>query len=264
MWRGGHDPHDAGHGHVRLPHGGSGRHATDGTKRVLANHLARGEREETDVAEDEPLQKVIGTSPGSDVVRTSATRREQPPRSAGTHEEGTAPLGGAGRVAAHGDAQTGLGCEPREDLPGPEPVAVGAAGIGGDQEPVGAGEPCPAHLVPPSDGLDRELSGVCDVTDTDPAFVVGHAVDPIGDALGVLAQSAVGEVVHVNSIGFAFGRPFGAAAGVVADQLVSSLSSVDPYHFTRSKALLDIEVAVIASRLTYGKSGRGLECRFPT
>jgi len=264
MWRGGHDPHDAGHRHVRLLDGGSGRHATEGTKRVLANHLARGERGETDAAECEPLQKVIGTSPDSDVIRTPTTRREQPPRSPGTYEEGTGPLGGAGRVAAHGDAQTGLGCEPRENLPGPEPVAVGAARIGGDQEPVGAGEPCPAHLVPPSDGLDRDLGGVCDVTDTDPAFVVGHAVDPIGDALGVLTQSAVGEVVHVDSIEFAFGRLFGAAAGVVADQLVSSLSCVDPYHFTRSKTLLDIEVAVIASRLTYGKSGRNLECRFPT
>ena len=225
MWRGGHDPHDAGHRHVRLLDGGSGRHATDGTKRVLANRLARGE---TDLAEYEPLQKVIGTSPDSDVVRTPTTRREQPPRSPGTYEEGTGPLGGAGRVAAHGDAQTGLGCEPREDLPGSEPVAVGAAGIGGDQEPVGAGEPCPAHLVPPSDGLDRELGGVCDVTDTDPAFVVGQVVDPIGDGFAVRTQSAVGEVVHVDSIEFAFGRLFGAAAGVVADQLVSSLPWREP------------------------------------
>ena len=94
------------------------------------------------------------------------------------------------------------------DLPGPDPVAVGSAGIGGDQEPVGVGEAGSAHLVPPaSDGLDGELGGVGGVADVDPALVVGHVVDPVGDGLGVLAQGGIGEVVDVDPLGFALAVP---------------------------------------------------------
>ena len=63
------------------------------------------------------------------------------------------PFRRAGRVVADGDPQAGLGGQAGQfDLPGPDPVAVGAAGIGGDQQPVGVGEAVPAHLVPPRPG----------------------------------------------------------------------------------------------------------------
>ena len=117
------------------------------------------------------------------------------------------PLAGAGRVVAHGDAEPGLGGEVSEvNFPGAQPVAVGPAGIGGDQQPVSVGEPGPAHLVPPrTDRLDSELGGVGNVADGDPAFVVGDVVDPVGDRLGELAELAVGEVVDLDPFRFAFG-----------------------------------------------------------
>jgi hypothetical protein len=85
------------------------------------------------------------------------------------------PFAGAGRVVAHRDRQAGLGGQSGQlDFPGAVPVAVGTAGIGVDQQPVGVGEPGPAHQVPPPpDRLDGELGGVSDVADGDPAFVIG-------------------------------------------------------------------------------------------
>src|SRR5205823_11058078 len=132
------------------------------------------------------------------------------------------PLAGAGRIVADRDAQTGLCGETGElDFPGSDPVAVGAASVGGDQQPVSVGEPGPTHRVPPpSNGLDGELGGVGDVTDGNPALVVGHVVDPVRDGLGMLDPGPVGEVVHLHPFRFAGGRPFYAAVGVVADQLL--------------------------------------------
>ena len=132
------------------------------------------------------------------------------------------PLRRAGRIVAHRDAQTGLGRQAGQFyLPGPDPISVGASGIGGDQQPCRVGEASSAHLIPPgSDGVDRELGGVRDVADVDPSLVVGQVVDPIRDGLGELAQSPISEVVHAYSLRFAHGRPLGAAVSELADQLL--------------------------------------------
>ena len=151
------------------------------------------------------------------------------------------------------------------DFPGPQPIAVGASGIGGDQETLGGGEAVTSHLVPPAaDGFDGELGGVGRVADVDPALVVGHVVDAIGDGLGVLAEGAIGEVVDVHPLGLAFGCPLGTAVGVVADQLL--LLGVDRDH---RLAVVDeggghvvevVELGVAVGVLaTLGHLGVGLE-----
>ena len=59
----------------------------------------------------------------------------------------------------------------RPGFPGPGAVAVGPAGVGGDQQPAGGRVVGPAAGIPPAaDGLDRELGGV----------VVGADVHPPG------------------------------------------------------------------------------------
>ena len=72
------------------------------------------------------------------------------------------PLRRPRRVVADGDLETALFGQLGElDLPGPEAIAVGPPGVGGDQEALGAGEAVPAHLVPPAaDGFDGE-AGRC-------------------------------------------------------------------------------------------------------
>jgi hypothetical protein len=72
------------------------------------------------------------------------------------------PLGGARREVADGDRQPGLGCQVGQfTFPQPQPVSVGAATVGGDQQPVGSGVGEAPDLVPPAaDRLDRELAGV--------------------------------------------------------------------------------------------------------
>jgi hypothetical protein len=53
------------------------------------------------------------------------------------------PLGGPWRQVADGDLQPGLGREPGQlGLPGPHPVALAAASVGGDQQPA-AQATCP-------------------------------------------------------------------------------------------------------------------------
>ena len=56
----------------------------------------------------------------------------------------------------------GAGCKcAQPGLPGPDPVPVRAAGIGGDQQATTLGVEGRAHLVPPTaDGGHRQLGGV--------------------------------------------------------------------------------------------------------
>src|SRR6516164_5383071 len=88
---------------------------------------------------------------------------------------------GAGREVADHDVQAGLaGQLAQAGLPGPGPVAVRSAGIGGDQQHPGTGVVVPAAGGPPAaQGLDRELGGVVIDPDADPPGVTGQVIYPV-------------------------------------------------------------------------------------
>ena len=103
------------------------------------------------------------------------------------------------------------------DLPELDPVAVGTAGIGGDQELGGVGEPRLSHGVPPApDGFDREGRRVGRVADRDPALVMSQVVDPVRDGP---AQFLVDEVMGLGAGRLACGVEFASAVGELAHQL---------------------------------------------
>ena len=119
----------------------------------------------------------------------------------------------------HGDLKTGLfGQLGQFDLPELDPVAVGPAGVGSDQELGGGRETRPTHRGPPaSDGLDGEGGGVGRVADRDPALVVGQVVDPIGDGS---TQFLVDEVMGLGPSRLAGWVPFGSSIGEFAHDLL--------------------------------------------
>ena len=103
-------------------------------------------------------------------------------------------------------------------LPQPVAVAVGAAGVGGDQQAGGVGIGDGTDLVPPPpDRGHRELGGVGVVTDDHEALVGGDVEHPVGDRL---ADVGVGEVVHVDTHRHAGRLPFAPAVAEVPDDLV--------------------------------------------
>ena len=163
---------------------------------------------------------------------------------------------------ADGDGQAGLSSQAGQfGLPCSQPIAVGPAGIGGDQQSGGVGEAPGAHLVPPSsDRFDRELGGVCAVADVDPALVVGDIVDAVRDGLGELVQVRVGEVMHLDPLGVACRRPLGTAVGVVAQQFLflgvdtdNRLAVVDePIRLGVDVAELSVTVGMLATLVDLG------------
>ena len=110
------------------------------------------------------------------------------------------PFAGSGWEVAHGDRQAGLGGQFGElDLPGADPVSVGAAAVGADQQPVRVGVAIFADGLPPAaQGRDGERGGVVVDPDRDPAGVGRDVVDAIGDRR---AQVLVGEVVDADTFG---------------------------------------------------------------
>src|SRR3954463_1030791 len=72
------------------------------------------------------------------------------------------PLAGARRQVGHRDRQPGLVGEALQlALPQPDPYAVAAAAVGGDQQPCGGGVAGPAEVAPPvPDALDGEGGSV--------------------------------------------------------------------------------------------------------
>ena len=61
------------------------------------------------------------------------------------------PFAGARGQVADGDPQPGLGGERGQlDLPGADPVAVGAAAVGADQQPIGMRVAAPPDGIPPA------------------------------------------------------------------------------------------------------------------
>ena len=130
------------------------------------------------------------------------------------------PLGGAGREVADGDLQSGL---PREigdpGLPRPGAVAVGAAGVSGDQQPPGAGVAGPAGRVPPAaDRLHRERGGVVVGAHAHPAGVGGQVIDAVRDRLARARR--IREVMIAHGYRAALRPVLAPAAGVVTDLLL--------------------------------------------
>lgn len=103
-------------------------------------------------------------------------------------------------------------------LPGPGAIAVGAARVGGDQQPWRLRVGSLALSVPPAaDRLDRERRGVVIGADVDPAGVRRDVVDPVGDGL---VQLRVSEVMHVHRHRLTCRPPLAAAVLEVSDELL--------------------------------------------
>src|SRR6266545_6121752 len=114
-------------------------------------------------------------------------------------------------------------------LPCPAAGVVGAAGVGGNQEPGGIRVVCPPVVLPPAtDGLHRELGGVVVGSDVDPSGVVGDVVDPVGDRHRLVVG---GErvAVHLDRV---FARPPGATGPVTVPEPFLGLG-VDADHRLR-------------------------------
>src|SRR5215218_5161507 len=109
---------------------------------------------------------------------------------------------------AYGELQTGLGGERGQfGLPGAGAVAVGAAGVRGDQQPAGVGMVGLAAGVPPAvQRRDREGGGVVVGTDVDPAGVRGDVVDPVRDRLA--GPLPVQEVMRLDAYRLTARPPF--------------------------------------------------------
>src|SRR6185312_10421671 len=104
------------------------------------------------------------------------------------------------------------------DLPEAAARAVGAAGIGGDQQFAGPREAAAAHLRPPaSDAVGGELRRVVVDADAHPPLVVEQVVHAIGDHL---AQTLVLEVMHADFLWAALGPPLPAAVLEIPDQFL--------------------------------------------
>lgn len=104
------------------------------------------------------------------------------------------------------------------EFPGPGAVAVGAACIGGDQQPGSPRIGGPALVVPPAaDRLHRERGGVVVGADVDPAGVGRQIVDAVRDGL---AQLRICEVMHAHRHRITRRPPGTARIVEVADQLL--------------------------------------------
>ena len=109
------------------------------------------------------------------------------------------PLAGAGRQVADRDGQLEfVGQLLQLDLPQPHAIAVAAAAVGGDHQPLGVGIALLAHRPPPAaDRVDGEAGGVVIDADADPADIVGDVVDAVRHGA---AQLGIDEVVNVDRL----------------------------------------------------------------
>jgi hypothetical protein len=120
---------------------------------------------------------------------------------------------------AHRDRKTRLVSERGQPgLERPGAVAVGPAGVRGDQQPGRGRIVGPTPGVPPaSDRFDRERRGVMAGADVDPAGVPRHVVDAVR---GDLAEIGIGEVVGVDPHRLALGRPLAPRVLELPDDLL--------------------------------------------
>jgi hypothetical protein len=145
-------------------------------------------------------------------------------------------------------------------LPGPGPVAVGPAGIGGDQQPPRRRVVRPAAARPPAaDGFHRERGGVVVGAHVHPAGAGGQVVDPVRDHLPV---PPAGEIV-IGGLHRVPGRPPGPPrAGILADLLLLLGIDADhriPARLVRPGLLIDVpELAVPVRMLLPALQGLGI------
>jgi hypothetical protein len=93
-----------------------------------------------------------------------------------------------GGEVAHGHCKASLGGEAGQlGLPGADPIAVGPARIGTDQQPGCGGVQRPTGLLPPApQRRHRKRRGVVVGAHAHPASVGAQVIDPVGDRLAQL------------------------------------------------------------------------------
>src|SRR5487761_38310 len=127
------------------------------------------------------------------------------------------PLAGAGRKVTdlQGHSQF-VGQTLQRLLPQSIAAAVTAAPIRGNHEFGRTRKARGTHLVPPAQKTRAcELGGVVIDADTDPTFVTGQVVNPVGNGL---AQFLVGKVMNVHLLRPALGLPFRTGILEFSDQ----------------------------------------------
>jgi CheY-like chemotaxis protein len=88
-------------------------------------------------------------------------------------------------------------------LPQPDPRAVAAAAIGGDQKPRGLWIARPPHRLPPAaNRVDREARRVVVDPQAHPACIISNVVDPVGRRPATFGDQ---EIVHPNRFGLTLG-----------------------------------------------------------
>jgi hypothetical protein len=165
---------------------------------------------------------------------------------------------GAGRHVADRDRKPGgLGEGSQFLLPQPQPVAVGASRVRGDQELRRAGVGRAADAGPPAaDGLHSELGGVAIAAHRHPARVGAQVVDAVRYGLALLA----GEVVNFGPARVPGRTPGPALAGVLADQFLLLRIDAD-YRLARGEGsgdpVVDVAELGVAIRVLLALDGLG-------
>ena len=163
------------------------------------------------------------------------------------------PLGGSRWHVHHGDRDAEFAGEPGQfHFPQPQPVPVGAAGVGGDQQAPRIGVSLPAQRVPPAaDRRHGERGGVAVGADRHPAGVGTDVIHPVGHRL---AQLLIDEVVGVHLLRLALRPPGAALAGIRPDQLLLLGIHAD-HRLTRRQGSSDLVIDIAELGVTVGVLG---------
>src|SRR5438132_8448488 len=85
-------------------------------------------------------------------------------------------------------------------------VTIAAATVRRDHQFPGPGKAFAAHIfIPAADAVGCEIGCVVVNADADPALIVGHVVDTVGNGLALLL---VLEIMDAHLLGSALGSPF--------------------------------------------------------
>src|SRR5258708_6114802 len=111
-------------------------------------------------------------------------------------------------------------------LPQTATVTVAAATVRGDHQFPGPRKTLATHIfIPAPDAVGCEIGGVMIDADADPALIVGHVVDTVGNGL---AQLLVLEIMDANLLGSTLGPPCLARILEISQQFL--LFRVDRHH----------------------------------